>query len=220
MAEEGPSPIACRSKTQMRTIAEFTKTTLIGGFLIVLPVYVSLLLLAKAVQGLLAAVKPITAGIPASVEFREILAILALAAVCFIAGLIVRTGPGLRAKNAVEETLLEKLPGYTLLRASPDARHRSGGRTRLCAGARRDRRGTGSGSDCRETGGRFLYCAGAVGADADGRSDLHPAAWAGASGRRAAYRRAQGVLEMGAGAGDFVRAMQAAKPSQATSSPA
>jgi hypothetical protein len=57
--------------------------------------------------------------VPASVEFREILAILAilaLAAVCFIAGLIVRTGPGLRAKNAVEETLLEKLPGYTLLR--------------------------------------------------------------------------------------------------------
>jgi hypothetical protein len=31
--------------------------------------------------------KPITAGIPASLEFREILAILVLAAVCFIAGL-------------------------------------------------------------------------------------------------------------------------------------
>ena len=100
----------------MKALAEFTKTTLIGGILIVLPIYVSLLLLAKAVQGLLAAVKPITAGIPASVEFREILAILALAAVCFIAGLIMRTGPGLRAKNAVEVTLLEKLPGYTLLR--------------------------------------------------------------------------------------------------------
>jgi hypothetical protein len=48
----------------MRSIAEFTKTTLIGGILIVLPIYVSLLLLAKAVQGLLAAVKPITTGIP------------------------------------------------------------------------------------------------------------------------------------------------------------
>jgi uncharacterized membrane protein len=48
----------------MRTIAEFMKTTLIGGFLIVLPVYVSLLLLAKAFQGLVAAVKPITAGNP------------------------------------------------------------------------------------------------------------------------------------------------------------
>jgi uncharacterized membrane protein len=100
----------------MRALAEFTKTTLIGGFLIVLPVYVSVLLLAKAVQGLLALVKPIMAEIPASVEFRGILAILVLAAVCFIAGLIVRTGPGLRAKKAIEEALLEKLPGYTLLR--------------------------------------------------------------------------------------------------------
>jgi hypothetical protein len=33
--------------------------------------------------------------------------------------------------------------------------------------------------------------------DADGRSDLHPAARTGASGRRAVYRRAQGVLEVG-----------------------
>lgn len=100
----------------MRALVEFTKTTLIGGFLIVLPVYVSLLLVAKAVNGLLALVKPITAAIPASVEFRGILAILVLAAVCFIAGLIVRTGPGLRVKEAVEEALLEKLPGYKLLR--------------------------------------------------------------------------------------------------------
>ena len=52
------------SNILMRTIAEFTKTTLIGGILIILPIYVSLLLLAEAVQGLLAAVRPITAGIP------------------------------------------------------------------------------------------------------------------------------------------------------------
>jgi uncharacterized membrane protein len=100
----------------MRTIAEFTKTTLIGGILVVLPVYVCILLLLKVVSGLLATVRPITVVIPAEVEFREAAAALALAAVCFIAGLIVRTGPGLRAKNAFEEAVLAKLPGYTLLR--------------------------------------------------------------------------------------------------------
>jgi uncharacterized membrane protein len=100
----------------MKALAEFTKTTLIGGVLIILPVYVSLLLLAKAVKGLLALVKPITAGIPASLEFRQVLAVLVLGAVCFIAGLIVRTGPGLRAKNAFEKAVFERLPGYTLLR--------------------------------------------------------------------------------------------------------
>ena len=60
----------------MRTIAEFMKTTLIGGLLIVLPVYIAVLLILKAVQGLVAAVKPITAAIPGSVKFEEILAIL------------------------------------------------------------------------------------------------------------------------------------------------
>jgi hypothetical protein len=39
-----------------------------------------------------------------------------MAAVCFIAGLIVRTAPGLHAKNAFERAVLEKLPGYALLR--------------------------------------------------------------------------------------------------------
>ena len=100
----------------MRALVEFTKTTVIGGFLIVLPIYVSLLLVAKALKGLVALVAPITAGIPASVESRELLAILVLVAICFVAGGIVRTGPGLRAKNAVERALLERLPGYTLLR--------------------------------------------------------------------------------------------------------
>jgi uncharacterized membrane protein len=100
----------------MRTFAEFVKTTLIGGFLIILPIYVSIILIAKAVQGVLAAMKPVTAVVPASVEFRGIVAALVIIIVCFVAGLIVRTGPGLRAKNAFEGAVLERLPGYTLLR--------------------------------------------------------------------------------------------------------
>ena len=100
----------------MGRIAEFTKTTLIGGLLIVLPLYVALLLLAKTVSGLLALLSPITAQIPAEVEFRAVIAVLILIAVCFVAGLAVRTRPGLRAKNALERNLLEKIPGYGLLR--------------------------------------------------------------------------------------------------------
>ena len=100
----------------MRTIAEFIKTTLIGGLLIVLPVYIAVLLILKALQGLVTAVKPITVAIPGSVKFEEILAILILAAICFIAGLIVRTRAGLRAKNVIERRVLQRLPGYTLLR--------------------------------------------------------------------------------------------------------
>src|SRR5262249_39550984 len=105
-----------RRTIQMRTLAEFTKTTLIGGILIILPVYLSIVLLPRAAGALLALVQPITAAIPASVEFRDVFGILALVVICFVAGLIVRTGPGLRAKNAFEGAVLERLPGYTLLR--------------------------------------------------------------------------------------------------------
>ena len=37
----------------MKPLVEFTKTTLVGGLLIILPIYVAVLLLLKAVKGLL-----------------------------------------------------------------------------------------------------------------------------------------------------------------------
>ena len=100
----------------MKTFAEFTKTTLIGGVLVILPIYVAILLLVKAVVGLLALLAPVTAQIPAGVRFRGIIAGLVLAIACFVVGLIVRTGPGLRAKNACERVVLERLPGYAFFR--------------------------------------------------------------------------------------------------------
>ena len=100
----------------MKVPAKFTKTTLIGGVLVILPIYVTILLLLKAVNGLLALLSPVTAQLPAGVQFRHVAAILLLVAVCFVVGLAVRTGPGLRAKNVFEQVVLEKLPGYTFLR--------------------------------------------------------------------------------------------------------
>jgi hypothetical protein len=76
----------------MKTLAEFTKTTLIGGVLIILPIYVAVLLLAKAVKGLLALLTPVAEQLPAGVQFRQIAAILLLVTVCFVVGLMVRTG--------------------------------------------------------------------------------------------------------------------------------
>jgi uncharacterized membrane protein len=100
----------------MKALAEFTKTTLIGGVLIILPIYIAVLLLAKTVNGLLALLEPLVAHIPAGVEFRRVVAVLLLVAACFVIGLLVRTGPGLRAKNRFEHAVLEKLPGYTFVR--------------------------------------------------------------------------------------------------------
>jgi uncharacterized membrane protein len=100
----------------MRAIAEFTKTTLIGGVLIVVPVYLTVLLLLKAMATIGGLVSPITHELPTTLPFRELIALLLLVATCFVCGIAVRTGPGLWAKNAVERALLEKIPGYALIR--------------------------------------------------------------------------------------------------------
>jgi uncharacterized membrane protein len=100
----------------MKAIAEFTKTTLIGGVLVVIPIYLSVLLLLKAMAGVMGLVSPITEGLPTTLPFRELIALLMLITSCFLCGIAVRTGPGLRAKNALERSLLEKIPGYALIR--------------------------------------------------------------------------------------------------------
>ena len=65
---------------------------------------------------MLALVRPITSLIPVSVQFHDMLGILLIVLVCPLAGLAVRTGPGLRVKNAFERAVLNKLPGYAVLR--------------------------------------------------------------------------------------------------------
>jgi uncharacterized membrane protein len=100
----------------MKGLAELTKTTLVGGLLVVLPIYLSVILLAKTLSAIFGLLSPVTAAIPAGVQFRQVIAVLIVLAVCFVAGIVVRTGPGLRAKNALERTVLEKVPGYALVR--------------------------------------------------------------------------------------------------------
>ncbi len=100
----------------MKGLAELTKTTLIGGVLIVLPIYLSILMVAKTLSVIVALLAPVTATIPAGAQFRQVIAVLIVLAVCFVAGIVVRTGAGLRAKNAFERSVLENIPGYELVR--------------------------------------------------------------------------------------------------------
>jgi uncharacterized membrane protein len=102
----------------MKVLVEFLKTTLIGGLLIVVPTYLAVLLLAKAVGGLLALLGPIVALLPQGVQhFGRILAIVLVVLVCFVLGLIARTAIGRRAIEAFERHVLERLPGFALLRS-------------------------------------------------------------------------------------------------------
>lgn len=70
----------------MRRHAEATKTTLLGGVLVILPLWVSTLLLAKAALGMHAFVSPVTAQLPPEMHLRRIAAIVIIVLICFIAG--------------------------------------------------------------------------------------------------------------------------------------
>jgi uncharacterized membrane protein len=101
----------------MKALGEFVKTTLIGGLLIVVPIYFAVLLLLKAVTGLMALLHPIVAALPSSLEnWRRVAAAVIVVAICFVLGLITRTRGGRRAQEWFETTVLEKIPGFAVVR--------------------------------------------------------------------------------------------------------
>jgi len=100
----------------MKSLLEFARTTLVGGVLVLLPIYLVALLLLKALAQVMALLEPVATRIPAAARFPEIMAILVVLAACFLAGWLVSTGPGGRAVRALQRRVLEKVPGYQLLR--------------------------------------------------------------------------------------------------------
>jgi uncharacterized membrane protein len=102
----------------VKALVEFLKTTLIGGLLIVVPVYLTVLLLGKALKGMIALLGPIVALFPESLHhFAQIIAIALVVVVCFMLGLIARTELGRRAIAAFEQRVLERMPGFAMVRS-------------------------------------------------------------------------------------------------------
>jgi hypothetical protein len=84
--------------------------------LVALPICVSILLLARSLAIVVMLPLPVTAQIAETMLSLQIIASVIRIAVCFIAGIIVHTGPGRRAQLAVERDLLNRIPGYALVR--------------------------------------------------------------------------------------------------------
>lgn len=100
----------------MKTVFDFLRTTLLGGLLVLLPIYLIVLLMLKAASQLHALLAPLVAVVPAGQDMRDLIAGGIVLAACFCAGLIVRTGLGRRAFDTFQRRLLAKIPGYTVLR--------------------------------------------------------------------------------------------------------
>ena len=94
----------------------FFTGALISGLLIVVPVYLALLLLLKAMQSLVGLVRPLAALLPDWVPAEDLLALLAVLVLCFLVGVAVRTPIGRAARERMEKLLFQRLPGYAVFR--------------------------------------------------------------------------------------------------------
>src|SRR5258708_624974 len=95
----------------------FVARSLLTGFLIVVPIYLAVLLLLKAMKSVVSLVRPVALLLPESVPAETLLSLLLVLAFCLLIGLMVRTRIGAAVGERMEKTLFERIPGYALIRS-------------------------------------------------------------------------------------------------------
>src|SRR5215475_6378994 len=101
----------------MKQVREFVVSTLIGGLLIIVPLYLAVLLLLKAMNAVVSLVRPFTMLLPEWFPAENVLSLLLVLLVCFLIGVAVRTSAGRTIRQRIEKSLFERVPGYALLRS-------------------------------------------------------------------------------------------------------
>src|SRR5580765_1010386 len=95
----------------------FFSGALINGLLVVVPFYLAVLVLLKAMQSVVGLVRPIAALLPDWMPAEDLLALLLVLALCFLVGVAVRTPIGRAARERIEKSLFQRIPGYAVLRS-------------------------------------------------------------------------------------------------------
>jgi uncharacterized membrane protein len=101
----------------MKPFREFVVSALVGGLLIVVPVYLAVLLLLKAMQSVVGLVRPFAMLLPDWLPAENLISLLLVLIGCFLIGAAVRTPTGRATWERIEKSLFGKLPGYALLRS-------------------------------------------------------------------------------------------------------
>ena len=113
----------------MRHASEYVVKSFVAGLVIVVPVYLSILLIVKAMQRAAEVVRPLAKLFPNWFPAEQVLAFLLVLIVCFLIGAAVGRPAGRAAQEKIEKSLFERIPGYALFRSL----------TRQVAGSREER---------------------------------------------------------------------------------
>jgi hypothetical protein len=101
----------------MKQFREFVVNTLVGGLLIVAPIYLAVMLLLKAMQSLVGFVRPFAMLLPEWFPAENVLSLLLVLILCFLIGVAIRTPAGRAIRERIEKSLFERLPGYALFKS-------------------------------------------------------------------------------------------------------
>ena len=105
----------------MKSFADFVKTTVAGGFFVVLPIILAWLILGETLDVLMALASPIAEllpmeGIDAETE-AQVVAVALLLVLCVLTGLAMRSKIGVAVGRWFERVFLQPLPGYPILKS-------------------------------------------------------------------------------------------------------
>jgi uncharacterized membrane protein len=101
----------------MKFAREFLAHALVGGVLVVVPIYLAVLVLLKGMKSVAGLVRPFAMLLPAWLPAEKLLSLVLVVFVCFVIGVAVRTRVGQALRERMERSLFERLPGYALFRS-------------------------------------------------------------------------------------------------------
>jgi uncharacterized membrane protein len=104
----------------VKGIVDFVKTCVVGGFFGILPVLLIALVMGEAVNLLGGIAAPVAEALPieelGGVEVATLVALGIILGACFLAGILLRTRFGTWSTGLVEDALLNRVPGYLMLK--------------------------------------------------------------------------------------------------------
>jgi uncharacterized membrane protein len=96
-------------------------TILVRGVLFLVPIMVLVILAREAVRAMAGMMKPVAQLVPADnvlgIAMAEVVAMIALALACFLAGLFAGTQMGANFNGKLERLILRRIPGFTLVKS-------------------------------------------------------------------------------------------------------
>jgi uncharacterized membrane protein len=95
----------------------FVAKATLAGLLVLLPVYLTVLVLLKAMASVTGVVRPLSRLLPEWLPAEGLLSLLLVLLLCFLIGAAVRTRAGRVAGERIEKGFFERIPGYAIIRS-------------------------------------------------------------------------------------------------------